>query len=125
MRNTATYTVEDILAKEHSGQWFGWSDATEKVYKNLVIHDKSIPKPSQKYLEDKLAALIAAEPIRLLRIDRDKLLASSDWAGLSDTALTSEVSAKWKLYRQKLRDFPSGLDTVEKVKAVTWPEKPE
>jgi hypothetical protein len=29
------------------------------------------------------------------------------------------------MYRQKLRDLPSGLDTVEKVNAVTWPEKPE
>ena len=60
-----------------------------------------------------------------LRAKRDLLLASSDWTGLSDSALTSEVSAKWKLYRQKLRDLPAGLDTVDKVKAVTWPEKPE
>jgi hypothetical protein len=60
-----------------------------------------------------------------LRQKRNALLASSDWTGLSDSALTSEVSAKWKLYRQKLRDLPSGLDTEEKVKNVTWPAKPE
>jgi hypothetical protein len=76
-------------------------------------------------IQAKLAELQALEPIRLLRIDRDKLLAETDWVGLSDTALTNEKSAEWKLYRQKLRDLPSGLDTVDKVNAVTWPEKPE
>ena len=65
-----------------------------------------------------------AEPMRLLRIDRDKLLASSDWIGLSDTALTNEQAAKWKLYRQKLRDLPKGLTTEFKVKNVKWPTKP-
>ena len=72
----------------------------------------------------KRAELTAAEPMRVLREERDQLLASSDWTGLSDTALTSEVSAKWKLYRQRLRDLPSGLDTESKVKNAVWPTKP-
>ena len=68
--------------------------------------------------------LQAAEPIRLLRIDRDKLLAESDWTGLADSALTNEVSATWKLYRQRLRDLTSGLNTPAKVKNAKWPTKP-
>jgi hypothetical protein len=72
----------------------------------------------------KQAKLQAAEPIRLLRVDRDQLLAESDWTGLADSALISEASAKWKLYRQRLRDMPSGLDTPAKVKAAKWPAKP-
>ena len=59
-----------------------------------------------------------------LREKRNALLAQSDWTGLADSALTSEVSAKWKLYRQKLRDLPSGLDTPAKVKNAVWPTKP-
>jgi len=82
-------------------------------------------QPTAAAVSAELKRLQAAEPIRLLRVDRDRLLASSDWTGLADTALTSEVSAKWKLYRQKLRDLPAGLDTEEKVKNVTWPTKPE
>jgi len=58
------------------------------------------------------------------RSERNQLLASSDWTGLSDSALTSEVSAKWKLYRQKLRDLPDGLTTEAKVKNVVWPDSP-
>jgi hypothetical protein len=59
-----------------------------------------------------------------LRRERNRLLVSSDWTGLADSALTSEVSATWKLYRQRLRDLPSGLNTSAKVKNVTWPAKP-
>tara|TARA_R110000824_G_scaffold52313_2_gene145145 strand:+ start:2531 stop:2875 length:345 start_codon:yes stop_codon:yes gene_type:complete len=59
-----------------------------------------------------------------LRRDRNSLLAQSDWTALADSALTSEVSAQWNLYRQKLRDLPSGLNTPAKVKAAKWPTKP-
>ena len=66
----------------------------------------------------------AAKALQLLREKRTQLLESSDWTGLADSALTSEVSAKWKLYRQRLRDLPSGLNTPAKVKAAKWPTKP-
>ena len=61
----------------------------------------------------------------ILRTDRIKLLNASDWTQMPDSALINEKSAEWRLYRQKLRDITSGLDTVEKVNAVTWPTKPE
>tara|TARA_Y100001937_G_scaffold75986_1_gene103206 strand:- start:324 stop:452 length:129 start_codon:yes stop_codon:yes gene_type:complete len=35
------------------------------------------------------------------------------------------MSADWKTYRQKLRDITKGIDTVDKAKAVTMPEKPK
>lgn len=59
-----------------------------------------------------------------LRDKRNRILASSDWTGLADTALTNEKSAEWKLYRQKLRDLPKGLNTEFKVKNAVWPTKP-
>ena len=56
-----------------------------------------------------------------LRIDRNALLAETDWMANKDVTLTTA----WKTYRQALRDITSGLDTVDKVNAVTWPTKPE
>lgn len=82
------------------------------------------PQPTEAECAEVWSAYIAAEPIRLLRVERDKLLTESDWTGLSDSALTNEVAAKWKLYRQKLRDLPAGLNTPAKVKAAKWPTKP-
>ena len=46
--------IEDVLINLHSGQWFGWSDSKNKIYDNLVIHDESKDKPTNKFLEDEL-----------------------------------------------------------------------
>tara|TARA_Y100000114_G_scaffold26899_1_gene22587 strand:+ start:594 stop:902 length:309 start_codon:yes stop_codon:yes gene_type:complete len=55
-----------------------------------------------------------------LRLQRNKLLAQTDWMANSDVTM----SDAWKTYRQELRDLPFGLDTVEKVEAKQFPEKP-
>ena len=66
--------------------------------------------------------------LRLLRIERNRLLSESDWTGASDTALTSEQQSAWRLYRQHLRDLPSTavptLGDNGQLAGVTWPMKP-
>ena len=47
--------IEDVLVQLHSGQWFGWSDSKNKVYANLILHDDSKTKPTEKSLTDALA----------------------------------------------------------------------
>ena len=49
--------IEDYLVELHTGQWFGWSDSKNKVYANLIIHDKTKQKPTKKQCEDGLANL--------------------------------------------------------------------
>lgn len=41
-----------------------------------------------------------------IRAKRDMLLAETDWTQVTDTALTKTQQAKYKEYRQKLRDIP-------------------
>ena len=91
---------------------------------NGVEIKSSDPVPSKEELDKKIAELKAAYPLKELREKRNVLLAESDWTGLSDSALTNEQAAKWKLYRQKLRDLPGGLNTEFKVKNVKWPTAP-
>jgi len=55
-----------------------------------------------------------------LRWKRNKLLAKTDYFALSDVTMSDDM----KTYRQELRDITNGLDTVEKVNAVTFPTKP-
>jgi len=55
-----------------------------------------------------------------LRNKRNRLLTETDWWGASDNTMTADQTK----YRKDLRDLPSGLDTVDKVKNVTWPTKP-
>ena len=70
-------------------------------------------------------ALIAAEPMKLLRIERDAKLAETDWMGNSDVTMTDA----WKTYRQALRDLPASADPkllngMLDPSSVTWPTKP-
>ena len=55
-----------------------------------------------------------------LRERRTNLLAATDFYALSDVTMSDDMTT----YRQALRDLPSGLSTVEEVKAVTFPTKP-
>jgi len=49
--------IEDYLVTVRTGQWFGWSDANNKIYANLIVHDGGA-KPTEKECTDGLAALI-------------------------------------------------------------------
>ena len=49
--------IEDYLVTVRTGQWFGWSDANNKIYANLIVHDGGT-KPTEKECTDGLAALI-------------------------------------------------------------------
>ena len=63
--------------------------------------------------------LVAAEPMRLLREERDRRLAETDWWASSDLTMSSDRTA----YRKALRDAPA-QDGVTGLDNVTWPTKP-
>ena len=51
-----------------------------------------------------------------LRLERNKLLADSDWEVTMAKEKGTNLSSAFKTWRQDLRDITSGLDTIEKVK---------
>ena len=76
--------IEDYLIKLHYGQWFGWSDSTNKVYANLIIHEDSKSKPSESDCTNGLATLQFDFALADLRGKRTRLLAETDFYALSD-----------------------------------------
>jgi len=68
--------------------------------------------------------LVAAEPMKELREERDRRLAETDWWASSDLTMSSERTA----YRKALRDLPANqsptVDSEGRLKDVTWPTKP-
>ena len=61
--------------------------------------------------------LVAAEPMRLLRAERDRKLADTDWWATSDRTMTDAQTT----YRQALRDVPASYSSLDDV---VWPTKP-
>ena len=83
-------------------------------------------KPTESEIDAEVTRLTNAEPLRLLRIERDKRLTACDWRASSDLT----ISDAWKTYRQALRDLPASaspsLDASGELDltSVTWPTEP-
>ena len=83
-------------------------------------------QPTKTEIADKIAELDAAEPMRLLRIERNKKIALTDWRVLPDQTPSDD----WINYRQALRDLPASaspkLDSNYNLdfSSFTWPTEP-
>lgn len=95
-------------------------------YSGLKWFDER-PKPTKEEIEDKIKELELAEPMRIMREQRNNLLKETDVYVLADHP-TSKL-AEWKTYRQELRDMPENetplLQPDGSLSNVTWPTKPE
>ena len=113
---------EALVALAPQAEW----SMNNEDYNQLEWLSSDIPKPTLAEVNAKIAELKAAEPMRLLRKERDRLIAETDWWVLSDRTPTDEQLA----YRQALRDLPTTatpvLDPTSHlgISGVTWPTKP-
>ena len=93
------YNVYTALSSLKPKEKWTWS---VKDYSGLEWKDTG-SAPSESEINAELTRLTNAEPMRLLRAQRDKLLAACDWRDSSDLTLTDA----WRTYRQALRDLPA------------------
>ena len=103
---------------------------TGDQYSRLTWLDKNQTKPTEEEINAKISELKNAEPFRLLREERNKLIAETDWTQLKDIDLDIIRERNWKNYRQALRDLPEKsnpkLDDYGRLdmSSVNWPTKP-
>ncbi len=99
-------------------------------YSNIYWDDKTQTKPTEEEVNNKIEELKISEPFRLLREERNKLIAETDWTQLKDIDLDIIRERNWENYRQALRDLPSKstpkLDSngFLDMSSVSWPDKP-
>lgn len=93
---------------------------------NTWTYGEDNPGVTFSEVQAKMSELRAAEPMRLLRLERDKLLAESDWMVVADRTPTQAQLD----YRQALRDLPetqganAAIDEKGKLIGVVFPAKP-
>ena len=83
----------------------------------ILSDDTSLWGITWTQVKTKYDELVAAEPMRLLREERDRLIAATDWWASCDLTITDAQ----KTYRQALRDITK---TATSLDDVSWPEKP-
>ena len=117
------YTIgQALLLLRPGAQWVLRGDD----YAGLEWLDSG-QQPSKEEVEAKIKELDAAEPMRLLRIERDNKIAQTDWRVLPDQTPSDD----WINYRQALRDLPASAspklnsDYELDFSSFTWPTEPE
>lgn len=99
----------------------GWKIKDQKLH----TWYRAEPQPTEAQIQAKIAELEAAEPLRLLRQQRNQLLAQSDWRMVADYPGANQP--EWQTYRQALRDITTqtpSLDVDGNLTGITWPTAP-
>ena len=118
--------IEALISLKPKAQW----TLNDLNYSGLEWKDENQTKPTEEEINAKVVELEAEEPFKLLREERNKKLAETDWTQLKDIDLDIIRERDWKNYRQALRDLPSKsnpkLDGSGKLdmSSITWPDKP-
>ena len=113
------YTKFDALMSLKPNGEYTWVGTD---YANLTGSDK----PTESEINTELTRLTDAEPMRLLRVERNARLAACDWRASSDLTLATA----WKTYRQALRDLPASASPKLNangnldMSSVTFPTEP-
>ena len=111
-----------LIALKPAAQW----TLRGEDYSGLEWLDNSQTKPTETEVNSKISELDNAEAMRLLREERNKRLAATDWRANGDLTIPDA----WKTYRQALRDLPARatpkLDSRDELDltSVTWPTEP-
>ena len=102
-------------------------NALYQVVDNQIVewYETELEQPSESDINGKITGLRNAEPMRLLREERNRRLVETDWWVLPDRNASQEQLD----YRQALRDLPATseprLDEQGNLVNVIWPTKPE
>lgn len=100
------------------------------AYEDLQWLDPVQTKPTLEELQQKLNEISSIEPMRLLRIERNKRLADVDWIAVKYYSQGLNVPDAWKNYTQALRDITIGADPKclpngrLDLDSVAWPSIP-
>ena len=118
--------IDALIALRPRAEW----SLDGEDYSGLTWLDKNQTKPTEEEINAKVTELSNSEPMKLLREERNKRIAETDWTQLKDVDLDIIRERNWKNYRQALRDLPTKsnpkLNSIGDLdmSSVTWPDKP-
>ena len=87
---------------------------------NTIVWENGTTPISKADIEAQFPIVELDNAMSTLRAKRNKLLQDTDFYGMSDNTMSSEMAT----YRQALRDITSGITTVAQANAVVFPTKP-
>ena len=111
------YRGEEATTEEEFSKRFCKITGTDSNGSAIESADPSLWGTTWAKISAEKKRLQDAEPMRLLRVERNKRLAETDWMASSDLTM----SDAWKKYRQDLRDITKTATSLDDVKFPTKP----
>jgi len=94
--------IEDYLVTVKAGQWFSWSDITNKIYANLIVLDSGT-KPTEKECTDGLIALQTAWDLENDSYKSQRRAEYPDYASQLDDIYHNGIDG-WKATIKTIKD---------------------
>ena len=92
--------IEDYLITVRTGQWFGWSDSSNKIYANLIVHDGG-SKPTESEVTAGLKSM--QDTFDALEYARKREAEYPDWKTQLDKIYHSGIDG-WKADIKAIKD---------------------
>jgi len=116
--------ISALLSLKPGAKW----TLSGEDYSGLTWYDSEQTKPTETEINSKISELDREEPMKLLREERDRRIALTDWRASSDLTLSNA----WKTYRQELRDLPASAtpklnpesEYELDLTSIKWPTEP-
>lgn len=119
-------TIVDVLVKHYGNEKWAINADGELFWDPTNIREQ----PTMDELKDKLAVIIEEYPMQLLRVERNKRIASYDWVVIRAMSQGVPISQEWTTFLQALRDLPTqctpklnALGELD-MSSVSWPVQP-
>lgn len=103
------------------------SDLALKAGDGEYLYIGPADQDRHRVVDGALVSFIKTQPEDLqkqIRLDRNALLAKSDWTQMPDAPLSDAAKAQWADYRQALRDLPQNVGEITSLEEVVWPIPP-
>lgn len=109
--------VTNVVVADHAfAEQQGWVQCPDNVSTGWLYDGTTFSEDPEH------AAQLIAHQGKMVRDERNKLLAECDWLIIMHTEKGTNIPAAWEIYRQNLRDITAQAGFPHNV---TWPEKPE
>jgi hypothetical protein len=113
--------LDILIALEPSKEWaYTGTDASTKAkFKENFSLAEADWSFTWAEFQEKQKEITDAQPLKLLREERNRRLTETDWTQGND--VPSSIKSDWTTYRQALRDITKSATSLNDV---TWPTKP-
>ena len=122
-KSIAVKTIDEEPESLEAGQHVVELEEEPPVIRFIEDDDGNVVPMTEEQRDAEIAEMAIPAAANANRMQRNMLLAQSDWTQMPDSALSDDDKAAWAAYRTLLRDLPT-TSAWPMLEASDWPDAP-